>query len=72
MICENLKKIRIKYKKSQVAVADLLDIPVRRYVGMENGESLISDAQLIKLAVFYQCAVAELKTNNSKRKVKCQ
>lgn len=61
MICENLKKIRRKNRKSQVAVADVLDIPAGRYISMENGETLISDAQLIKLSVFYQCALAELK-----------
>jgi transcriptional regulator with XRE-family HTH domain len=53
----NIKTLRIKFKKTQQDIADVLGIDVSTYNKYENGRRKLGNEILSKLAEFYNCSV---------------
>ena len=59
-----LEKLRKHYNYSQAYLADVLDIDVVEYMGIENGRSMLNYAQMKKLASLYHINVIEIFKND--------
>lgn len=60
-----LEKLRKHYNYSQAYLADVLDIDVVEYMGIENGRSMLNYAQMKKLASLYHINVIEIFRNDA-------
>ncbi len=61
---EKLVKLRKHYNYSQNDLSELLGIDTLDYMGLENGRSMVTHAQMKKLASFYHISFEELFRND--------
>ena len=60
IVGSNLRRLRIKSKKSQQDIADLLEIDRRTYIKWENEENDVKSEYIPKLAKIFDIEIKEL------------
>lgn len=60
IVGNNLRRLRIKSKKSQQNIADLLEIDRRTYIKWENKENDVKSEYIPKLAKIFNVEIKEL------------
>ena len=63
---DKLARLRKHYNFSQNYIANVLDISVVDYMGIENGRNVLNHDQIIKLSKFYHISYLELFKNDDK------
>ena len=69
IVGNNLRRLRIKSKKSQQEIADLLEIDRRTYINWENEEYDVKSEYIPKIAKIFDVDIKDL-FQDSKRHIK--